>query len=97
MSVRYSPAPWTKGPPVLRHMEATITVPGTMKGSFLDVCHVDQLDGFAGFEEGTSEANANLITAAPDLLEALIAVMGDQVTEDMILKARVAINKALGK
>ncbi|EMN1229820.1 hypothetical protein RCG72_004421 [Enterobacter roggenkampii] len=49
------------------------------------------------------EANANLIAAAPDLLEALLSIVNmeyqpkDDESDNVYLKARAAISKALGE
>ena len=47
------------------------------------------------------EADAYLIAAAPDLLEALVAIVGDssiqRVSDDLHKKARAAIAKAKGE
>ena len=49
----------------------------------------------------TDEANMRLIAAAPDLLEALVAIAGDfsvqRVSDDLHAKARAAIAKAKGE
>lgn len=51
-------------------------------------------------DEGYDEANAALISAAPDLLEALVAVLNycvDDEGQPTIATARAAIAKALGE
>ncbi len=57
-------------------------------------CEIDQ--------SGEAEANAQLIAAAPDMLEALLYFRGDMESwsdahQDVKDKVESAINKALGK
>ena len=62
-TAKHSKGPWTVGKPAMRGMYAEIRVPTRALATY----HIETVDGFG---HGTSEANANLIAAAPDLLEA---------------------------
>ena len=63
-----TPGPWTVESPKIRHTEATIEAPYGEKPGHLMIAHVDCVDGFLG----SSEANAHLIAAAPDLYATLL-------------------------
>lgn len=67
-------------------------------GMILPVAWVE-FDGNDAYQQ----ANANLIAAAPDLLEALLGIVNmdyqptDDESDKVYLKARTAISKALGE
>lgn len=67
-------------------------------GMILPVAWVE-FDGNDAYQQ----ANANLIAAAPDLLEALLSIVNmdyqptDDESDKVYLKARAAISKALGE
>ncbi|EJD6541497.1 hypothetical protein M0K83_RS20550 [Providencia rettgeri] len=89
MEFKHSPAPWNSH---IKYLDYTIVRDANDKKiTFLS--------------HGCSEANANLITAAPELLEALINLTeytdayfekGDEIPASLI-KAKAAIAKALGQ
>jgi hypothetical protein len=62
----HTSGPWEKIDGLINYMPWSIRGPGA-RGGFLSIAHIDEVDGF----HGSSEANARLIAAAPDLLEAL--------------------------
>jgi hypothetical protein len=74
---------------------------GLLTGHASHICDIesDDWDNEAG-DKGTYLANARLIAAAPDLLEALKAIIADGVHSDVVPhlqdKARAAIAKAEG-
>ncbi len=96
----HTPGPWKAGRAVLRGMIAEISA--TRGEATYTIAHVDCVDG--GDKDA---ANAHLIAAAPDLLEAcadfleafdlddLANFTGEQC--DAILSARAAIAKARGE
>jgi len=90
---KHTPGPWSFGPnvgsrPFWEYIES----------DEVDVCRICQNNGRV-----TGEANARLITAAPDMLAALEAIVnGDDRTSttmptEWIEQARAAIRKAKGE
>ena len=97
MSATHTPAPW--------RVEGHTTEGGVLTGHIISHGmnnYGDGPDGYVCKTRGTSDADALLIAAAPDLLKALklIAEMdGDQPARsdwDMVRIARTAIAKATG-
>jgi hypothetical protein len=96
MSAKHTPAPW--------RVEGR-TVYGAKSGHIISHgvnSHGDGPEGYVCNTSGTSEADAQLIAAAPDLLKALTLITemdGDQPARsdwDMVRIARTAIAKATG-
>lgn len=87
MSNEHTPGPW--------HIEHTVHVLDENRTRIADVC--DRYDGTNNNFRSSAEANARLIAAAPELLEALekllAATSGHQEFRDA---AYAAINKAKG-
>ena len=96
--VKHTPGPWR------------VDEGGTEMGGKFSINTASQYvaETIGGFEDGVQEANAMLIAAAPDLLEALIAMeseksdymtrnyLGDPAKEHTNKMARAAIAKATG-
>jgi hypothetical protein len=61
--------------------------------------YVEATDRVVATVADQNEANADLITSAPDLLEALeeLVALSDAYTDDRYARARVAIAKAKGE
>lgn len=95
MSAKHTPGPW--------RVEGRMTERGALTGHIISHGrngYGDGPDGYVCKTKGTSEADANLIAAAPELLKALtmIAEMdGDQPARsdwDMVRIARAALKDA---
>jgi hypothetical protein len=87
-----TPGPWTVIPGVYdTNPETASEFPHGPEVVSATGIHIASLDLFA-------EANAHLIAAAPDLLEALIAIDENQIVHShrMAAKVRAAIAKATG-
>jgi hypothetical protein len=67
---QHTQGPWRVAPRAQRGTYASV-VADMPSGTFLTIAHVDSVDGFSG----SSDANAALIAAAPELLAALVAVL----------------------
>jgi len=81
-SASHTPAPWViKGTQILGQENYP---------SFYPVCEMDM-------GNGECVANARLIAAAPDLLEALEMMLADSLDEGAIYHAAQAIKKAKGE
>lgn len=96
----HTPGPWvvvfTKWGDV--SVEAPSAV-SSLGGTTYPICEDVNGDSRAGATTGRPIDNANLIAAAPDLLEALIAVLNycvDDEGQPTIATARAAIAKATG-
>ena len=95
---KYTPGPWEIGKPLMRFMHAEISARGYHKDQRLIIAHVDSVDGF----KGNSRANAHLIAAAPDLLEACKAAIkwmteqGNPQDYHAYAACRTAVEKAEG-
>lgn len=93
---KHTPGPWV-GETAKSH-GANITIYGTEAGDAVDVCDVV----YRG-DETQVEANAHLIAAAPDMLEALEAALaylvmaGTDHAEPTRATIRAAIKKARGE
>lgn len=89
MSTQYTPGPWRIGTPP-PNGEQTI---GTLNGLMVAVATT-------GAEMEETKANARLIAAAPELLEALQSVLDNCLDSEGLCaahaKARAAIAKATG-
>ena len=89
MSTQYTPGPWRIGTPP-PNGEQTI---GALNGLMVAVATT-------GVEMEVTEANARLIAAAPELLEALQSVLDNCLDSEGLCaahaKARAAIAKATG-
>jgi len=99
MNAKHTPGPW-------RVEGRTTERGGALSGHIISYGtngYGDGPDGYVCKTRGTSEADANLIAAAPDLLDALkliTAMDGDQPARsdwDMVRIARAAIAKATGE
>lgn len=93
MNTKHTPGPWHTGKPELSNGYVWINPPDGCCGEIATAWHIDQ---------GSAEANARLIAAAPDLLETLIGLL-DAVQSSVCKNsgpaqdaARVAIAKATG-
>lgn len=89
MSTQYTPGPWRIGTPP-PNGEQTI---GTLNGLMVAVATT-------GAEMEETKANARLIAAAPELLEALQSVLDNCLDSEELCaahaKARAAVAKATG-
>lgn len=63
----HTPGPWTVSRPTIRSLRYLIDKKESVKGQRLAIAHIDDVDGF----EGSTDANAQLIATAPDLLKVL--------------------------
>lgn len=96
---KHTTGPWNIGCANFKE-EAEIGIHGPGADGFV-ICDL-QADGY---DEDTQKANAKLIAAAPDLLEALesaeMALLGythkNEITLSALYKARAAIAKARGE
>ena len=71
MSAKHTPGPWIVQESGFRASEFVITTQQRQDESLVPICEMDvDFDGRIGIEQ---KANARLIAAAPDLLEALKA------------------------
>lgn len=87
-TTQHTPGPWHCGEGVARHIVYDATGWAVATVTDLSVCR----------RSGDNEATAQLIAAAPDLLEALEAlVYGTENFEPFIAAAKEAIKKAGGK
>ena len=94
MSAKHTPGPWSFGYGVTTEYGEVFGVGVTTKPDWTVVCAVSR----PGDVNAIDEANARLIAAAPDLLEAL-QVMLDAAQHDITTEcdiARAAIAKAIG-
>ena len=103
MSAKHTPAPWSFGYGVTTEYGEVFGVGVTTKPDWTVVCAVSR----PGDVNAIDEANARLIAAAPDLLEALKAMValdeehhqrcqGDEDVCREVRQARYAIAKAIG-
>jgi hypothetical protein len=89
---QHTQGPWRVAPRAQRGTYASV-VADMPSGTFLTIAHVDSVDGFSG----SSDANAALIAAAPELLAALVGLVDapdDHHKWRAIATARAAIAKA---
>ena len=95
---RFTPGPWTVDM-ASRHFMWTDSI-SISNGEHGHICHLTR--GYEGDEHGgcPSWANARLIAAAPELYDALDAIMRDapeiRLKPDLIVAARAALAKAEG-
>lgn len=102
MKTKHTPGPWLYSPHYREHAQGHIYLPNANENE----AHTIDLVGAAGMSQEQLNANANLIAAAPDMLEALefifFQAIDDDTTEDdiramheqMRAAALRAINKA---
>jgi hypothetical protein len=88
MSAKHTPGPWVTG----------------QHGGVIDRrgCAVAKVQEMPGQDCGEVEANASLLSAAPDMLAALEELLADKylsdpINADRMAKARAAIAKAKGE
>lgn len=107
MNTKHTPGPW------VAEMRYINDIPGNarvevmagskhedhMNSAVASVCYSHTPCRFYIDDKDEAEANARLIAAAPDLLEALegfVAEFGDKAVNANVKKARAAIAKATG-
>ena len=73
MNANHTPGPWDKIDGLMRYIPFSVVADNPGGPGRLSIAHVDDVDGFAG----SSEANARLIAAAPELLEACKASVAE--------------------
>lgn len=101
---------FTPGPWIVMHEESDksyVRIRGTQLGERYKIANVltPEYEGARELESDETRANANLISASPDLLEALVVVfemtipkeLKDIFGADWYAKARAAIAKARGE
>ena len=103
MKAKHTPGPWTLHPTALH---PAVRSAGTPDAGPRRICTVGTMNG-----NPVDKANARLIAAAPELLEALIALLGvapskapgaglivgaEEKHANALQAARAAINKATG-
>lgn len=95
MEFKHTPAPWHVGSPSFKYKDTQIVRSANESA----IAHISHLR-----ETGVAGANANLIAAAPELLEALIEMQRNvrkqgwnDSYESSMEKTRLAIAKALGQ
>lgn len=102
--IKHTPGPWKpmwsgRGKMVFHHVSATApAIPGFCGERPVEIASI------SGTDPQTDAANARLIAAAPELLEALVAVetlfghlASDSTQKEWLDRARAAIAKATGK
>lgn len=98
MEIKHTPGPWVLGESSGgRHFRA---VNAREHSELATVVWVMEDDDMEGAQSPECEANANLIAAAPELLDALHAIAGgsvQRVSDDLHRAARAAIAKAKGE
>ena len=90
---QHTPGPWTIEKGMLPVMVATIIAPGSKRDTRLVIAHIDNTRGFLG----DPDANARLIAAAPELLEALkiaYPYVVDRAADSVHKRVEAAIAKA---
>ena len=98
---KHTPGPWETKPEECD--KPYIRIRGTRLGSRYKVANAitPVYDGVGAREAEETRANARLIAAAPELLEALQAIINDGLHCDVVphlhTKARAAIAKATGE
>jgi hypothetical protein len=104
MSAKHTPGPWFIHPSNSEEWSCHILSPNAPKWPYDTIASIREMYGENCTTPGAHSANARLIAAAPDLLEALQRIMplalsghfgGSDSTLD-IEKARAAIAKATG-
>lgn len=104
MTTKYTPAPWF----IVNGEHSGIEIRSDSRWGMVEICLVDT--GFNEPIESEQISNANLIAAAPELLEALKSLCecycesGNYLSKEdrhrhriTLIKARAAIAKALGE
>lgn len=104
-SGEHTPGPWFLEPPSEQTPHIWISAPTSSVIAKIEICDYD--DGEGEHLTGEDWANADLIAAAPDLLEALKDLLedtqhrdhdcGDDPENCPVLRARAAIAKAEGR
>ena len=101
MSAKHTPGPWNVRDDGMSYVCPIIDAPSVGKGYYASIATVTQRDPHpqhgGGISMATAEANARLIAAAPDLLEALETLVSMvHMSPDLWQRARVAIARAKG-
>jgi len=100
MNTKHTAGPWTLEPDYKGYLKGTIDVSSKDHGGLATVVWVMSNDASIGEKSPECEANARLIAAAPELLEALqqLLVWDDgNLPGDLMDAARAAITKAKGE
>jgi hypothetical protein len=104
MTTQYTPGPWigagpSFGDPLPRYTTSIVTEWEHEDEGYIDICELP-----FHHHDDENEANARLIAAAPDLLEALKDIVGfwdsivpTDAVNQMHINARAAIAKATGE
>ena len=97
MTAQHTPGPWigagpSFGDPLPRYTTSIMTEWEHEDDGFIDICAFP-----FHHHDGENEANARLIAAAPELLEALQAIIDTGLSTSKITAAKKAIAKATGE
>jgi hypothetical protein len=93
IALKHTPGPWTAE----KRKDRKIREWSIRAKSSIHDCGSYELASLSGYDPHRDKANARLISAAPDLLEALRkAVERQGFTNDELIEARSIISKAMG-
>ncbi len=97
MSTQHTPGPWigagpSFGDPLPRYTTSIMTEWEHEDDGFIEICEFP-----FHHHDDENEANARLIAAAPELLEALQAIIDTGLSTSKITAAKKAIAKATGE
>lgn len=102
---KHTPGPWVVEPTIIEHPSAAYVTPDRQDGRPYGgpICTLQDCEHIGGITVDECKANARLIAAAPDMLEALEALLGAvpphvlKKWPNITKKARAAIAKAEGR